>query len=78
MDKTGQIHIAWNDFSPGNSEIYYKYSTNIGESWAETKRLTWNLGDSSGQKIEANNEGIIYLVWQDNTSVNYEILFKSR
>jgi len=78
LNQTNEIHIVWNDFTPGNSEIFYKYSTDMGSSWEKTQRLTWNAGESKGQKIESDNSGNIFLVWHDNTWGNYEIIFKSR
>ena len=78
FNQTNEIHIVWNDFTPGNSEIFYKYTTDMGLSWEKTQRLTWNSGESKGQKIESDNSGNIFLVWHDNTWGNYEIIFKSR
>ena len=70
------IHIAWNDNSPGNYEIFYKQSTDSGSSWSALKRLTWNSGGSSHPYITADSGSGIHIVWTDNTPSNEEIFYK--
>jgi len=70
------IHVVWEDESSGNSEIYYKRSTDGGSTWQPTKRLTWNSGDSHYSAIATDPSGNIHLVWQDKTPGNYEIYYK--
>ena len=35
-----QIHIVWMDRRDGNNELYYKRSTNNGNTWSDDVRLT--------------------------------------
>ena len=67
------VHIAWQDDSPGNDEIFYKRSTDGGVNWDAVKRLTWNSGVSKYAKITAAPNGYVYITYQDNSIGNNEI-----
>ena len=75
-DSSGNIHVVWEDNTPGNYEIYYKKSTDGGATWSQAKRLTWNSGHSLYPVIATNSSGNIHLVWCDSTPGNYEIYYK--
>jgi len=75
-DSSGNIHVVWYDYTPGNAEIYYKRSTDGGSSWQPTKRLTWNAGDSLWPSIATDPSGNIHIVWVDETPGNWEIYYK--
>jgi len=72
----GNLHVVWNDNTPGNSEIFYKKSTDGGATWSADQRLTWSSGDSSHPAIAVDSFGHIHLFWFDNTPGNYEIYYK--
>lgn len=71
----GTIHVVWDDYTPGNYEIYYKCSTNSGSTWSGLKRLTWNAGGSYHPSIAVSGS-VIHMVWYDDTPGNYEIFYK--
>jgi len=75
-DSSGNIHVVWTNVTSGNSEIYYKRSTDGGSTWQPTKRLTWNAGDSRFPAITTDSSGNIHVVWADYTSGNFEIYYK--
>jgi BNR repeat-like domain len=70
------IHVAWRDNTPGNEEIYYKKSTNLGKSWTPMKRLTWTSDWSQFANLAIDGGGAIHLAWDDPTSGNAEIYHK--
>jgi len=74
-DSSGNIHVVWDDYTPGNYEIYYKKSTDGGATWS-IKRLTWNSGGSCDPTIAIDSSGNIHVVWKDNTPGNLEIYYK--
>jgi hypothetical protein len=76
IDGWGYIHLAWQESTPGNTEIYYKKSTNGGTSWTANQPLTANSGISECPAIAVNSAGHVYVVWHDNASGNYEIYYK--
>jgi len=69
------VHTVWKDYRDGNSEIYYKRSTNTGISWGADTRLTNNTADS-WQPTIAVSGSVVHVVWNDNRDGNYEIYYK--
>jgi hypothetical protein len=69
------VHVVWVDRTPGNSEIFYKRSSNNGTTWGKQKRLTRNKGWSWSPSIAVSGSNI-HVVWQDDTSGNEEIYYK--
>jgi phosphoribosyl-AMP cyclohydrolase len=71
------IYVVWEDYTPGNAEIYFKNSNDRGATWTKSKRLTWNKGDSYDPAIAVDGQDI-YVVWANfiQTPANYEIYFK--
>lgn len=75
LDSNGDIHVVWQDFSPGNAEIFYQKSTDGGTSWS-SKRLTWNSSSSEFPDISVDSLGDIHVVWQDDSPGNGEVFYK--
>ncbi len=78
-DSDNIIHVVWSDWTPGNSELFYKRSTNGGTAWSSAKRLTWTSSSSYNPAI-ATEPGTLFdtvhVVWGDYTPGNYEIYYK--
>jgi BNR repeat-containing family member len=70
------IYVAWDDDTPGSSEIYYKKSTDGGTTWGASKRLTWTSGLSFSPAIGTNSSNAIHVAWYDQTPGNYEIYYR--
>lgn len=76
ISASGQVlHVAWRDKRDGNSEIYYKRSTNAGISWGADVRLTLNDSISEGPCIGVSGNNV-HVVWMDKRSGNYDIYYK--
>jgi hypothetical protein len=75
-DSTGNLHVVWQDGTPGIYEIYYKNSTDGGTSWTVDRRLTWTSGWSENPALAIDSFNDIHLVWSDNTPGQYEIYYK--
>lgn len=75
VDSNNHIHVSWDDNSPGNREIYYKRSTDEGETWT-TKRLSFNSGVSGSTAIATDSNDNIHVVWIDVTPGNSEIFYR--
>jgi hypothetical protein len=69
------VRIVWSETSNGDSDIFFRASGNEGDSFGSTRNLSNNDGDSFGQQIISSG-GKVYVVWQDNTPGNFDILFK--
>jgi hypothetical protein len=73
---SGQLHLVWEDDTPGNAEIYYKRSPNGGATWSTTKRLTWTSADSERPALAVDSSGNVHLVWHDETPGSAEIYYR--
>jgi len=69
------VHIIWEDKRDGNSEIYYKRSTDGGLSWGTDTRLT-NNASLSNYPTSTVSGSDLYVVWRDLRDGNWEIYFK--
>ena len=70
------IHVVWYDKTPGNSEVFYKRSTDSGSTWLAPARLTWNAGRSIYPEIAADSGTGIHVAWSDDTPMDAEIFYK--
>jgi len=69
------IHIVWiKDFYPG-SGIYYRVSRDYGNTWASSKKLTYNERAYEFPCIGVY-ENTIHIVWCDSRNSNREIYYK--
>jgi hypothetical protein len=57
------VHVVW-FVSVGNSQIYYKRSTDYGVTWEADTCLTYTPGDSWYPSIAAA-DSMVHVVWQD-------------
>jgi hypothetical protein len=69
------VHVFFSDNRDGNSEIYYKRSTDAGVNWGADTRLTNNV-DSSAIPSVAVSGSTVHLVWNDKRDGNFEIYYK--
>jgi len=76
-DSSDNIHLVWEDKTPGNHEIYYKNSTDSGASWSVVKRLSWTAIKSIAPSIAIDGSDVIHVIWIDNNFGNYELVYKS-
>lgn len=70
------IYVTWEDYSPGNAEIYIKKSFDNGANWQVPQRLTYNSGRSMSPQIGFNTTKI-YVFWFDDNPGNCEIFQKN-
>ena len=73
------IYVVWQESVPGNTdrnyEIFFKKSSDEGNSFGEKIRLSDNIGFSEHPQMASENKNV-YVVWADNTNVNKQIYFK--
>src|ERR1019366_7371822 len=70
------VHVVWNDMRDGNYEVYYKNSTDGGNTWSTDTRLTNDPAGSLHTSVAACSSGV-YVVWYDNRDGNDEIYYKN-
>jgi BNR repeat-containing family member len=76
IDPSKTLHVVWYDNTPGNSEIYYKKSTDGGSNWSVSQRLTWTAGASSDPAIAIGMDNSVNVVWEDSTPGHYELYYR--
>ena len=70
------VYIVWEDFTPGNWEIYVKASKDNGATFGSATNLSDRDGESSRPRIAASGSSV-YVVWQEFTPKSYDILFRA-
>ena len=77
VDKNNIIHVVWSGATQQEpyNEIYYKNSTDGGNTWNEDVRLTYASDDSFTPKIVAHGN-TLHVVWSDKRDGNFEIYYK--
>ena len=76
IDPSGNLHVLWNDSTPGNFEIYHKKSTTGGTTWSANQRLTWTAGGSYVPDTAADTSGNLHTFFHDYTLGPAQIYYK--
>jgi hypothetical protein len=76
VDSLGNIHVVWEEYTPAETEVYYKKSTDGGLTWTAGQRLSWTPGYSRCAKIASHWSGGLYVVWGVNNNGNDEVYFR--
>ncbi len=69
------VHVVWEDDRDGNTELYYKHSTDGGTNWGADTRLTNNPAFSRHSSVSVSGSSV-HVVWEDSRDGNYEIYYK--
>lgn len=69
------VHVVWTDNTPGDWDIFYRGSTNGGDSFGSTTNLSNNSGRSLFPTVAASEDNV-YVVWTDNTPGNSDIFYR--
>ena len=69
-----QVYLIWEDNSKGNFEVFLSKSDDYGASFNVPVDVSSNAGQSGTPQIAVSNNNV-YVVWMDNTSGRYDILF---
>lgn len=69
------IHVVWHDDRDGNTEIYYKRSTDSGTTWGADTRLTADASWSERPSV-AVRDSVIHVVWYDGRIGPPRIFYK--
>jgi hypothetical protein len=69
------VYLVWQDNTPGNSDIFFRRSTDSGDDFDRTKNLSDNDGTLFGRQIAALG-GDVYVVRSDRTPGNDDAFFR--
>lgn len=71
---SGNIYVMWEDTTPGNFDIFVSKSTDGGATFSTPLNIS-NTTDNSNFKQMILSDNNVYVVWQDGSSNQHEILF---
>ena len=74
--KGSAAYVAWVDNTYGNSDVFFRRSTDGGKTFDDTMNLSNSNGNSEFPAIDAEGPAV-YVVWVDATNGNDEILFRA-
>lgn len=74
-NSNNEVQIVWQDDKSGNKEIYFKYSSDGGATWAPYSQLTWNAGFSRFPVVTENLNDKVHVFWDDNSQGDYAIYY---
>lgn len=77
IDSNDDIHMVYDDDTVGNPEVYYKKSTNNGNTWTAPSRLTWTSKISRMQTISVDSNDDLHIVWGESTISGYDLYYKN-
>ena len=69
------VYVVWNDNTDGNLDIMFARSTDGGASFSASVTLSDNTGGQSSIPSIAAYSSNLYVVWNDNTDGNLDIMF---
>jgi len=69
------VHIVWYENRSGDYEIYYKRSTDSGNTWEPDVRLTNSSGVSSDPIVKAEGSAV-NVIWRDTRDGSHELFYK--
>ena len=67
--------VVWQDNSTGNDEIFLRKSANGGTTFGNTTNISNNNASSISPQVESFGNNT-FVVWQDNSTGNDDILFR--
>ncbi|MFC2155520.1 sialidase family protein, partial [Acidobacteriota bacterium] len=76
VDSAGNIIVAWQDYTPGNADIFFIRSTDNGSSWSTAVNISNDSLNSFDPAITVDSLGNINVVWSGYPSGSAEILFR--
>lgn len=72
VDINDNVHIAWQDTTPGNYEAVYSVSTDQGATFLPMINIAPSEFGSLITKIKTDDDGTIFIAWDDNRTGDFE------
>jgi hypothetical protein len=74
----GTIWVVWQTINMGNYDLFYKTSSDNGNTWTNATQLTTNVYNDESPSIVQMQDGTIWVVWQYTTEEpDFEIFYKT-
>ena len=78
VDSCSRVHVVWFDETPGNWEIFYKRSTDLGATWGAPTRMTWTPNNSYSASVSIGFDNRVHVAWYERTSASNNDIFYKR
>ena len=69
------VHVVWEDYRPGSGQVFYKSSTDGGDTWSADTQLV-SGSPQSWQPVVSAFGREVHLAWMDERDENQEIYYK--
>ncbi|NIM77413.1 MAG: hypothetical protein GTO20_01330 [Candidatus Aminicenantes bacterium] len=63
VDDQDIIHVIWKDMSDGEWNVYYRRSTDFGETWSDIQILTYGYNSLCCPELAVSGGGNVYVVY---------------
>lgn len=73
----GTIWIVWQSRRTGNTDLFYKTTSDGGSSWSAETPLTTNPNDDKNPSSVQAADGTIWVVWTSSRTGNDDIFYKT-
>jgi len=73
----GKVWVVWQSYRSGNSDIWYKTSSDGGATWSEASQITTDPDWDEFPAITQTDDGRVWVVWQSYRSGNSDIWYKT-
>ena len=67
VDSLNNIHVVWEDNTPGNLDIFYSHSTDGGTTFSTPLNVSNDSADSASPQVTADSAGNVFVVWESDT-----------
>ena len=71
------IWVVWHRYVANQSDIFYKTSSNNGQTWSNDTRLTTDSSWDKTPSITQTRNGTIWVAWSSYRTKDYEIWYKT-
>lgn len=69
------VYVLWQDWRDGNFEMYFRRSSDDGQTWDDEVRLTTDPARSRFGSMAASGT-FVHVVWEDNRNATDEVYYK--
>lgn len=74
-DTLGRVHVVYVEALTGARQLYYRRSTNYGQSFEPAVELTTASSNKGNVSIYTDRGNMVHVVWEDSRHGNYEIYY---
>lgn len=72
----GTIFVVWHSDRTGNTDIFYKTSSDGGALWSNAKQLTTDPNSDRSPSVTQTKDGRIWVAWHSNRLGDNEVIYK--